>query len=179
MTAIITVANQKGGVGKTTTAINLSAALAHRGKRTLLIDLDPQANSTIAFYDTGEIATSMFDVLSDSRTTLTAVIKPTKVPLLFLGPGRLSLAKLEQVLAGQIDAPFKLKDAMTPVLKDYDYVILDTPPSLGILTVNALVASTHLLVPIPAADFSIEGADDLLETYERIRARPHPGLEDL
>src|SRR5437660_183596 len=160
MTAIITVANQKGGVGKTTTAINLSAALAHRGKRTLLIDLDPQANSTIAFYDTGEIATSMFDVLSDSRTTLTAVIKPTKDPLLFLGPGRLSLAKLEQVLAGQFDAPFKLKDAMTPVLKDYDYVILDTPPSLGILTVNALVASTHLLVPIQAAYFAIEGTDD-------------------
>src|SRR5256886_12943488 len=118
MTAIITVANQKGGVGKTTTAINLSAALAHRGKRTLLIDLDPQANSTIAFYDTGEIATSMFDVLSDSRTTLTAVIKPTKDPLLFLGPGRLSLAKLEQVLAGQFHAPLKLKEAMTPVLKD-------------------------------------------------------------
>ena len=120
MTAIITVANQKGGVGKTTTAINLSAALAHRSKRTLLIDLDPQANSTIAFYDSGEIATSMFDVLSDSRTTLAAVIKPTRDPLLFLGPGRLSLAKLEQVLAGQFDAPFKLKDAMTPVLKDYD-----------------------------------------------------------
>src|SRR5438046_4525000 len=171
MTAIITVANQKGGVGKTTTAINLSAALAHRGKRTLLIDLDPQANSTIAFYDTGEIATSMFDVLSDSRTTLTAVIKPTKDPLLFLGPGRLSLAKLEQVLAGQFDAPFKLKDAMTPVLKDYDYVILDTPPSLGILNVNALVASNHLLVPIMAAYFAIEGMVVLLENYEHYRAR--------
>jgi len=126
---------KKGGVGKTTTAINLSAALAHRGKRTLLIDLDPQANSTIAFYDSGEISTSMFDVLSDSRVTLSSVIKPTKDALLFLGPGRLALAKLEQVLAGQFDAPFKLKDALTPVLKDYDYIILDTPPSLGILTV--------------------------------------------
>ncbi len=159
MTAIITIANQKGGVGKTTTAINLSAALAHRGKRTLLMDLDPQANSTIAFYDSGEISTTMFDVLSDSRVTLSSVIKPTKDALLFLGPGRLA--------------------ALTPVLKDYDYIILDTPPSLGILTVNALVASTHLLVPIQAAYFAIEGTDDLLETYERIRARPNPGLKVL
>src|SRR5438034_7839925 len=159
MTAIITVANQKGGVGKTTTAINLSAALAHRGKRTLLIDLDPQANSTIAFYDTGEIATSMFDVLSDSRVTLAAVIKPTKDPLLFLGPGRLALAKLEQVLAGQFDAPYRLKDALAPVVKEYDYVVLDTPPSLGILTVNALVGPTHWLVRVQAAYCALEGTD--------------------
>jgi chromosome partitioning protein len=179
MTAIITVANQKGGVGKTTTAINLSAALAQRGKRTLLIDLDPQANSTIAFYNPGEIATSMFEVLSESRATMASVVKPTKDPMLFLGPGRLALAKLEQVLAGQFDAPYRLKDALAPIVKEYDYLVLDTPPSLGILTVNALVASTHLLVPIQAAYFAIEGTDDLLETYERIRARPNPGLKVL
>jgi chromosome partitioning protein len=179
MTAIITVANQKGGVGKTTTAINLSAAIAAKGRRTLLIDLDPQANSTIAFFDMGEVTTSMFDVLGDAHATMESAVKVSKDPMLSVGPGRLALAKLETVLSGQFDAPYRLKDALAPILKNYDYIILDTPPSLGILTVNALVASTHLLVPIQAAYFAIEGTDDLLETYERIRARPNPQLKML
>src|ERR1700719_1927243 len=179
MTAILTVATQKGGVGKTTTAINLAAAIAQRNKKILLIDLDPQASATIAFFDSADVQTSMFDVLGDHHAEMATVVKPTKDPLLSVAPAKLALARLEQQLAGQFDAPFKLKDALAPILKDYEYVVLDTPPSLGILTVNALVASTHLLVPIQAAYFAIEGTDDLLETYERIRARPNPGLKML
>ena len=179
MTCILAIANQKGGVGKTTTAINLAAAIALRKKKTLLLDLDPQSNATIAFFDASDVQSSMYDVISDHAMEMEKIIRPTKDGFLFVAPARLALAKLEQQLAGQFDAPFKLKDALAPVLKDFDYILIDTPPALGILTVNALVASSHLLVPIQAAYFAIEGTDDLLETYARIRARPNPDLKVL
>lgn len=179
MTCILAVANQKGGVGKTTTALNLAAALALRKHRTLLIDLDPQSNATIALVSPGDFQVSMFDVLNGSVEGMSKVIRVTKEPNLSLAPARLALAKLEQQLASQFDAPFKLKDALAPIAKDFDYIVLDTPPALGILTVNALVASTHLLIPIQAAYFAIEGTDDLLDTYARIRARPNPALKVL
>src|SRR3979490_3055496 len=179
MAALLTFANQRAGVGKTSTAINLAAAISLRKKKTLLIDLDPQSNSTIAFFDSADIQTSMFDVLGDHRAELASIIKVSKAPMLSVAPAKLALAKMEQQLAGQFDAPFKLKDALAPIVKSYDYIVIDTPPELGILTVKPVVASTHLLVPIQAAYFAIEGTDDLLETYERIRARPNPGLKVL
>jgi chromosome partitioning protein len=179
LTCVLSIANQKGGVGKTTTSINLAAALAVKKKRTLLIDLDPQSNATIAFFSSDEIQSTMYDIFAEHPTEMAKIIRPTKDPNLHVAPARLALARLEQQLAGAFDAPFKLKDALAPILKNYDYIVLDTPPALGILTVNALVASTHLLVPIQAAYFAIEGTDDLLETYGRIRARPNPTLKVL
>ncbi|MDA2913019.1 ParA family protein [Acidobacteriia bacterium AH_259_A11_L15] len=176
MATIIAIANQKGGVGKTITAINLAAAFAQRRKRTLLIDTDPQGNCSISFLNPSDIQQSLFDVLSDHRLPLEALVRPTSAPNLSIVPSRISLAKLEQILVGQFDAPFRLKDALTPIRSNFDFIVIDTPPALGILTVNALVAATHLLVPIQAAYFAMEGTDDLLETLERIRARPNPDL---
>jgi chromosome partitioning protein len=174
---IITVANQKGGVGKTTTAINLAAAVANKGFKTLLIDLDPQSNSTMSYVDAREVTRSMYDVLVSEELELPAVVVQTQVPNLFLAPSRISLAKLESKLIGDLDGPFRLKDRMKDAATEYDYIFIDTPPTLGMITVNALVASTHVLVPIQSSYFALEGTDDLLETIEKIKARPNPNLQ--
>jgi chromosome partitioning protein len=173
---VIAIANQKGGVGKTTTAINLAAALAMRGRSVLLVDLDPQANSTMTFLDLRSLQRSMYEVLT-GQFKLDDIVLPSPVPRLFVAPARIGLAKLEAQLVGELDAHFRLKDRLGSMTGTYDFVVIDTPPALGLITVNALVASTHLLIPVQSSYFALEGTDDLLETVDRIRARPNPELK--
>jgi chromosome partitioning protein len=176
---VITIANQKGGVGKTTTAINLAAALAAKRKRTLLIDMDPQGNSTISFLHDADVKGSIYEALIDPTIAIRDVIHATAIPELSIIPARISLAKLEGKLIGDFDSHFRLRDRIESVRSLYDFIIIDTPPTLGLITVNALVAATHLLIPIQSSYYALEGTDDLLETLDKVKSRPNPEIQVL
>ena len=174
---IIAIANQKGGVGKTTTSINISAALAFLGYKTLLVDMDPQTNSTVSFIDPHTIKYSIFDLLENSELSFEDVVQATSINNLSILPASISLAKLESKLIGEIDGHFRLKDKIDGFKYKYDYIIIDTPPTLGLITINSLVAATHLVIPIQSSYFALEGTDDLLETFEKVRSRSNTELD--
>lgn len=177
---IIAVANQKGGVGKTTTALNVSSALAFMGKTTLLIDSDPQAHSTLSFVkDPSRHEKSLYDVLISNNENIEDHIINTTIPGLKMVISRISMAKLEPSLLGEIDGHFRLKDSLEPVKKKFDFIIIDTPPTLGIITLNALVAADAVIIPIQSSYLSLEGADDLLETIDKVKKVANPNLQIL
>jgi chromosome partitioning protein len=176
---VIAIANQKGGVGKTTTAVNLAAALAIAGKNILLVDLDPQGNSSLTYLKADLIHNSIYELLTENDLKYEDVIVSSSLTGLDVIPSRINLAKFESKLLGEFDAPFRLKDRIESLKERYDFILIDTPPTLGLITVNALVASDYLIIPIQPSYYALEGTDDLLETVEKVKARPNPNLKVL
>lgn len=183
MTKIISLVNQKGGVGKTTSSINLSASLGKLGKKTLLIDLDPQGNATTGLgINKGEIAYSVYDVLSEKCDIKKAIIK-TKFTNLSILPATINLAgiDIELVEKAYQDSNFQkneqLKESLKEVKDNYDYIIIDCPPSLGLLTTNALVSSNSVIIPVQCEFFALEGITQLLNTIIMTQTRLNPELK--
>jgi chromosome partitioning protein len=172
---IIVVVNQKGGVGKTTTAINVAANLASPSCSVLLVDFDPQGNTTSGLgLSKDSLGGSCYDVLCRD-SSLAQVVQESRIPGLFILPSNADLAGAEIELVNQKDREFKLENALKTAT--YDYIIIDCPPSLGLLTINALAASNWVLIPVQAEYYALEGLGQLLQTFQRVRQAINPSLE--
>ena len=171
------IANQKGGVGKTTTAINLATALAACDKRVLVLDIDPQGNATTGLGVPREaIGLTSYDVLVDGAP-ISGAILATQVPLLWILPGSVDLAGAELELASALAREFRLRNALATIAAGYDYILIDCPPSLNLLTVNALTAATGVLVPLQCEYYALEGLSQLLKTVELVKQNLNSTLE--
>nr|WP_171904328.1 MULTISPECIES: AAA family ATPase [Pelosinus] len=176
MVKVIAIANQKGGVGKTTTSVNLSACLADLGKKVLLVDLDPQGNSTSGFgFDKTKMKQSVYDVLVND-VPIEGVILQTKIENLMLLPATIQLAGAEIELVSIMSRETKLKRVLDKVKYSYDYVIIDCPPSLGLLTINSLTAANSVLVPIQCEFYALEGLSQLMNTITLVQKNLNPAL---
>jgi len=176
MTRTVALANQKGGVGKTTTAINLGASVAACERNVLIVDLDPQANATSGVGLSKNERKSMYPVLIDGLD-IREIIKATELPTLFVAPASVDLVGAEVELSDVDQREFRLKLALEAVRDQYDYILVDSPPSLGLLTVNGLTAADAVLVPMQCEYFALEGVSQLLNTIERVREFLNPALE--
>jgi chromosome partitioning protein len=177
MTKILAIANQKGGVGKTTTAINLSSCLAVAEQKTLLIDIDPQGNTTSGLgYNRREIKNSIYNVLIADMPPAEAIIK-TEIKYLDLLPANINLVGAEIELVGILSREFKLKQALATITGIYDFIIIDCPPSLGLLTINTLTAADSVIIPIQCEYYALEGLSLLMNTINLVQKHLNPKLE--